>query len=560
MSAGQTGSGWYYQKTGATGGQQPVGPFSWDELFSHARGRALTPDDVVWSQETGNWLPATQIPGLFPAPAAPPVPPAPAAGYAAPYGYGAPAAPPRRSSPLLWVIPVTVVIVAAAVLLGLYFGVWRDGDDKTASTTTSSLAEGPFVQNEGEIFLEPAGVAGPDSFGGEQFVTAGPTTTFSMPTTTMPVAATTTTLTPTTAAGGAQPVTVASYPGDTPALYGGSKSKQIADKEGQLAYLAANPAKAKAFCMALNSDPNLRWSGGSQVTPEQLPAYFDELTPMLLTRDTRVTNHGYRDGRPTPRQSVLQAGQLVLVDQYGVPRVRCECGNPLIPPKPVRTTPTYTGPRWPGFDPTTIIVIQQTTVIINIFTVVDVHTGLPFGRPAGSSGGQDGPPPGASGTIGATTTTAPVVGGPIAGDELAGLWSGTFTVTEITIPEEAADALEEEGCSLATLEAMKGEALPMTMEVTVDAGGRSGTAVMLVDVSSLNTGDGEEVSSEPETFTFTIEGDTVTFESTGGDTSTTMTGTLRRQGQTLVMSGTMFAGESGMGVSADWQMTKQIVM
>ncbi len=109
----------------------------------------------------------------------------------------------------------------------------------------------------------------------------------------------------------------------------------------------------------------------------------------MLTRDTRVTNNGYRDGKPTPRQSVLQKGQMVLVDQYGVPRVRCECGNPLTPPQPVKKTPKYTGTQWPGFDPATIIVIQQTTVIINIFVVVDVYTGESFDRPAGTTGDQD---------------------------------------------------------------------------------------------------------------------------------------------------------------------------
>ena len=183
---------------------------------------------------------------------------------------------------------------------------------------------------------------------------------------------------------------------------------------------------------------------------------------MLLTRDTRVTNHGYRDGRPTPRQSVLQAGQLVLVDQYGVPRVRCECGNPLIPPKPVSTTPTYTGPRWPGFDPTTVIVIQQTTVIINIFTVVDIHTGLPFGRPSGSDGGRDGDAPGSSGTEGTLppTSTTLGAGGTVAGGELPGLWSGTFTVTDISIPEDMVSTVEEEGCSIAALEALKDRRYP----------------------------------------------------------------------------------------------------
>ncbi len=252
----------------------------------------------------------------------------------------------------------------------------------TLESTTTTVP--PFTQAEGEIFLEPAGTAGPESFAGEAFVTVGPTTTLNIPTSTTALPSP-----PPAPADTDARLQVASYAGDTPALYGGSKSKAVADKEGQLRFLEANPDKAAAFCAALNSDPTLRWSGGNQVRPDQLRDYFEELTPVMLTRDTRVTNHGYRDGRPTPRQSVLQAGQMVLVDRYGVPRVRCECGNPLTPPRAVTRTPRYTGPRWPGFDPTVIIVIQQTTVIIDEFILIDIHTGDTFTRPPGTSGDRD---------------------------------------------------------------------------------------------------------------------------------------------------------------------------
>ena len=254
----------------------------------------------------------------------------------------------------------------------------------TATSETTPSTEAAFVQGEGEIFLEAIGKAGPESFTGETFVPVGPPSTLNIPTSTTllpPLPSTTP---------GAQ-TRLASYSGDTPALYGGSKSRALADKEGQLRFFEQNPAKAAAFCAALNSDPTFRWSGGTQIQPSQLRDYFAELTPVMLTRDTRVTNYGYRDGRPTPRQSVLQAGQMVLVDRWGVPRVRCECGNPLTPPQPVPVTPRYTGPRWPDFDPTVIIVIQQTTVIIDEFILIDIYTGDSFDRPAGTEGAKDVP-------------------------------------------------------------------------------------------------------------------------------------------------------------------------
>ncbi len=382
--------GWYYSKLDGPPGQQS-GPVSWEQLVSYARSGFLVPEDLVRSEGSTTWHPAAEIPGLL---TAPPVaahqPPAPSPSE--PAGH-------RRSRLLLWLLPLIAVLLVGAGL-GAYFG-FRYQEDH------HDLEALAFTQQEGEIFLEAAGVAGPGSFTEERFVSATPSTSLSIPSpalTLPPVTSTTNpaTSTPTVASGA---VVLASYAGDTPALYGGSKSKVIADKESELLFLEQNPLKAAAFCEALNSDPTLRWSGGTQVRPDQLRDYFAELTPLLLTRDTRVTNYGYRDGHPTPRQSVLQAGQMVLVDRYGVPRKRCECGNPLTPPLASRRPPVYTGPKWTGFNPGTIIIIQQTTVIINDFTVIDINTGQPFGRPAGTAGASDGKPPG--GSAGQTSGTGP---------------------------------------------------------------------------------------------------------------------------------------------------------
>ncbi|MCL5736175.1 MAG: DUF4339 domain-containing protein [Actinobacteria bacterium] len=415
------GSGWYYSKLGGPPGEQ-VGPVSWEELVSLARSGLVASDDLIRSEQRAEWHPAGHLPGLF-SPAAPSVLPSVPPSVPPSYAYPPPAppvaaaaapAPAGRSRLLLWLIPVIVVVLIGAGL-GAYFGIWYGA----GSSVTSALEELAFFQREGDILLEPVGSAGPGSFTGEEFVTAAPTTSLSIPNpavTLPPITATPTsgaqsstssgvtqsTTTPTVAA---QPVVLASYPGDTPALYGGSKSKLIADKEQELAYLERNPLKARAFCEALNSDPTLRWSGGTTVSPSQLRDYFAELTPLLLTRDTRVTNYGYRNGHPTPRQSVLQAGQLVLVDRYGVPRKRCECGNPLTPPIASRRPPTYTGPRWPTFNPQTVIIIQQTTVVINNFTVININTGETFGRPPGTNGGSDGPPPSTPATSGGGGTT-----------------------------------------------------------------------------------------------------------------------------------------------------------
>src|SRR6202035_2393805 len=127
------------------------------------------------------------------------------------------------------------------------------------------------------------------------------------------------------------------------------------------------------------------------LTTAQIPDYVKELTPVILREDTRVTNHGFLNGGPTTLQSVLQAGTAVMVDAYGVPRVRCACGNPLSPPIPVPEAPSYTGAAWPGFSPPMVVVIVPPPTIINVFTLVSIaDPSQAFDRPARTLGPADG--------------------------------------------------------------------------------------------------------------------------------------------------------------------------
>jgi hypothetical protein len=124
---------------------------------------------------------------------------------------------------------------------------------------------------------------------------------------------------------------VAQSNGASPGLYGGSGDNGVCAPEQLVAFLRSQPAKAGAWVAALNSDSTLRWSGGDSLDVGDIPAYVGELKPAFLTADTRVTNHGFKGGRATPRQSLLERGTAVLVDMDGAPRVRCICGNPLHP-------------------------------------------------------------------------------------------------------------------------------------------------------------------------------------------------------------------------------------
>jgi hypothetical protein len=261
--------------------------------------------------------------------------------------------------------------VAAVVVLLLIVGALVLGGGKKASA--------------GEVFLDPAPAPGADPFTPSVAAPApGPST--------VPTAAPVATTAPATTAGGA--IVLHSQAGQTPGLYGGTRDQSSCDPAGMISYLSANPGKAAA------------WAGAEGIAVADVPAYIRGLTPVVLRADTRVTNHGYRNGRATAHQSVLQAGTAVLVDHFGVPRARCACGNPLLPPRPVRSHPTYQGPPWPAFDPGAVVVVQPSPTVINVFNLVDPRTGTSFGRPAGTSGASDGPPSPA-GTVATSTSTSP---------------------------------------------------------------------------------------------------------------------------------------------------------
>jgi len=281
--------------------------------------------------------------------------------------------------------------------------------DAVVTTAVPSGGEGVSAlgpgETSGEIFLEPAGSPGPDSFtGGEVFAEPVVTTTAPIVTSTSAPATTQTTL--------PGQVFVEGRIGDRPGLYGGTRNSARCDAAGMLAFLQTNPAQADAWIGALNSDPTLHWGEDrTTLAVTDLPDYFAELTPVTLIEDARVTNHGFRDAKATPRQSVLQAGTAVLVDRYGVPRAKCACGNPLIPPKPAPTTPTYVGTPWPGWGTTIVIVVQPTIVIIEEFILIDMWDGTFFGRPAGTYGDhdQDG-----TGVAAASSVVSVFVTGPMA--------------------------------------------------------------------------------------------------------------------------------------------------
>ena len=288
----------------------------------------------------------------------------------------------KRQAPVVWVSLVALLLILGG--LGVAVLLTRDKKDVAAGS----------ADNADVVVLEPVAVEVPNPFTASVAVDEAAVTPTTAP---APSPSGTADSSTSTGAGGGV------VRGSAPGLYGGTRDQQACDPAKLVAFLESDPAKAKA------------WAKVQGIQVGEIPDFIKGLTPVLLRRDTRVVNYGYRDGRATAYPAVLQAGSAVLVDEYGVPRAKCSCGNPLTEAKPVTTRTRYKGAKWPGFKPDLVVVVK---VDVKISSVILVDgSGTPFSRPTGTSGVSDTDVPGTSsgsepGPVAGTSegTTAPKLG------------------------------------------------------------------------------------------------------------------------------------------------------
>ncbi|MFE0674349.1 DUF6777 domain-containing protein [Streptomyces sp. NPDC058867] len=229
--------------------------------------------------------------------------------------------------------PTAILITVCAFALALLaVGFGRDGRDTRG-------ARGATVSTD--LFLQPVAARGPDAFTASTAVPAP-----------APPPVTRTQYT----AGTGEPRSVS---GSTPGLYGGTAHVGACDVHRQIAHLTADPERARAFAEAAG------------ITREAVPDHVRGLTPVVLRADTRVSGHGYREGRATSHQSVLQAGTPVLVDDRGVPRLRCADGSPLKPPVAAQGSPAVRGSAWSGFRPADVVVVTAAPRPVTGITLLD---------------------------------------------------------------------------------------------------------------------------------------------------------------------------------------------
>ncbi|MBC7271118.1 MAG: hypothetical protein H5T76_20800 [Streptomyces sp.] len=290
--------------------------------------------------------PSGPLSGPSQPPSGPPSEPPSDGGPGAPEPEPGPHRPWWRSVPR--VAAITAAVVAAVIIAVV---LTRPGGGDGSGTATDG---------EGEVFLQSAGKSGPDPF------TDSSATDSSAP----PV-----TPSPTTESAPAN--TVQGVNGGDPGLYGGTQDSSSCDVEKQIKFLQDDPPRNRAFASVAG------------IKADDVPGYLRSLTPVQLRMDTRVTNHGFRDGEATSYQAVLQAGTAVLINDRGQPRVRCACGNPLTDPVAQKTTPKTTGDSWPSYRSSNVVVVEPASKPIEVFTLYDPDTGKWFGRHRGDTGGKD---------------------------------------------------------------------------------------------------------------------------------------------------------------------------
>ncbi|MFE9017110.1 DUF6777 domain-containing protein [Streptomyces sp. NPDC007808] len=172
--------------------------------------------------------------------------------------------------------------------------------------------------------------------------------------------------------------------GDTPGLYGGSERPTICDVE-RLEQFLTDPAQ----------EPKARaWAAALSIDAVRIPDYLDRLTPVLLRHDTLVKNHDYKKGKSVPFDALLQTGIAILVDEKGLPAVKCSCGNPLRPfegeTTRIKVEFDDRNAEWKGYEKSSVVAVRPAARKVERLALVDVHEpARGINRPVGTTGQDD---------------------------------------------------------------------------------------------------------------------------------------------------------------------------
>lgn len=257
------------------------------------------------------------------------------------------------SSTRIW--PAVAALVAMAVALGVVGALVLRSTMSDGNTARSSNVP---ETSPGTVQLEPVTYRSPEPFTQSVVNDDAVLTSFSV-------------------SGRSRPSGSSVVQGDASQLYASRQSRPVCDLVRLVRLLTADPAVASA------------WAEAAGVRPDAVASTVLSLAPVVLTRDTAVTNHVYGSAGARSYQAVLQAGTPVLIDERGTPRTQCSCGNPLLPPRQ-ESDDRIEGEPWEDFDPDAVVEVQPSDEAIPEIETVDMDTNEPMPTRVGATVALDG--------------------------------------------------------------------------------------------------------------------------------------------------------------------------
>ncbi|MCZ4511177.1 PASTA domain-containing protein [Streptomyces sp. ActVer] len=174
--------------------------------------------------------------------------------------------------------------------------------------------------------------------------------------------------------------------GNTPGLYGGTQKPKVCDVDRLKDFLTDPKNRQKAR----------EWARIVGITPDRIEGYIDDLTPVLLRHDTLVKNHDYKKGKAVAFDALLEAGIAVLVNDQGLPAVKCSCGNPLQSfdkdPEKISVKFEDGNKKWDGYEKSDVVTVKPSPQPLEQIALIDVdNPDQGINRPVGSTGENDEP-------------------------------------------------------------------------------------------------------------------------------------------------------------------------
>ena len=116
------------------------------------------------------------------------------------------------------------------------------------------------------------------------------------------------------------------------------------------------------------SDRGRAWAAIQGISFEELPSFIRSLTSVYVTQDINVKMFGFKNGQSYGYDAVIAAGTAILIDDQGMPRARCACGNPLLSPneekvEATETSDSTTQETTPQSTPDDTVTTQESTTI-----------------------------------------------------------------------------------------------------------------------------------------------------------------------------------------------------